>query len=368
MDNERMITVDPNGTPYLSHAWNVKSTFRPKYYKKIKTSNGKHRYFYSEKEYQAYLDGQQSTRSSPQSTTSTRKHPISITSDDPNLESTNGWFAEQIADIKRRRKKNIGKQQQQKRAEAIRAGQKQAHMRYAEREKAKKQKKESYLQEQEQAKKERKEHIDKQQQKRAEAIRAGQKQARMRYAEEEKAKKQKKESYLEAWKAKAAEVEKAEADAAVIEKKRREQQDKRQLPESVSLKDFIFGGQFRKDLKTSKRDLKKVQKELKRQTSKLSKLDEQIEELSAKKQTARNKKKLEQLQAQRAELQSSMIESRRQRLQAIQDYSAAMYRYERTTLVGKVKRKVRNGNKTAQKYIEKYSNMLLSKLPKIKTK
>lgn len=332
MDDERMITVDPNGTPYLSHAWNVKTPFRPKYYKKIKTSNGKHRYFYSEKEYRTYLDGQQSTRSSSQSTTPTRKQPISITSDDPNLESTNGWLAEQIADIKRRRKANKDKQEQQKRADSIRAGQRQAHMRYAEREKAKKQKKESYLQEQEQAKKERKEKA------------------------------------LEELKAKAAEVEKAEADAASVEKKRREQQDKRQLPESVSLKDFIFGGQFKKDLRSSKKALKSTRKALKRQTAQLSKLDKQIEELSAKKQTARNKKKLEQLQAQKAELQSSMTENRKQQLQAIRDYGNAMYRYERTTLVGKVKRKVRNGNKTAQKYIEKYSNMLLSKLPKIKTK
>lgn len=330
MDDERMITVDPNGTPYLSHAWNVKTPFRPKYYKKIKVPNKKdYRYFYSEREWQAYLKNQQATKSSSQSATPKRKKPISITSDDPNLESTNGWLAEQIADIKRRRKANKDKQEQQKRADAIHAGQRQAHMRYAEREKAKKQKKESYLEEQGQAKKEQKEKT------------------------------------LEELKAKAAEVEKAEAEAAKIEKKR---QAGRQIPESVSLKDFIFGGQFGKDLRSSKRDLKKVQKELKRQTSKLSKLDEQIKELSAKNQTTRNKKKLEQLQAQRAELQSSMIESRRQRLQAIQNYSAAMYRYERTTLVGKVKRQVRNGNRTAKKFIDKYSNMLLSKLPKIKTK
>ena len=56
MDNEHMCTVDPNGSSYLSHK------FRPKYYKKIRTSKGT-RYFYSEKEYQAYLDNQQPMRS-----------------------------------------------------------------------------------------------------------------------------------------------------------------------------------------------------------------------------------------------------------------------------------------------------------------
>lgn len=310
MDNEHMITVDPNGSPYLSHE------FRPKYYKKIRTSKGT-RYFYSEKEYQAYLDNQQPTRSI--------KKPISITTDDPNLEPTNGFLANQIADIRRRRQANLDKQRREKLEKEKDARRKAAgeslKRRNEEIQNAQKRAQESYREEQERIRKER-----------------------------------------------AAEVEKAEAEAAEVEKKRRVQAEKRKVPDSVSLKDFLFGGQFKKDLRSSKKNLKNVRKELKEQTADLSKLDKQIEELSNKKQTTRNKQKLEKLQNQRAELQTSMAESRKQQLEAIQDYSAAMYKYERTTLVGKIKRKVRGGNKSAKKYIEKYSNMLLSKLPKIKTK
>lgn len=300
---------------YLSHAITPKGqTFRPKYYKKIKTSKGD-RYFYSEKEYRAYLDNQQPRR----------KTPVSITSDDPNLEYTNGFLAEQIADIKRRRQANKDKQRREELEKDKDARRKAAGESLKRREQeiqdSQKRAQESYRKEQERVRKER-----------------------------------------------AAEVEKAEAEVAEIEKKRQVSADKRKIPDEVSLKDFLFGGQFKKDLKTSRKDLKKTRKELKRQTSELSRLDKQIEELSGKTQTTRNKRKLEQLQSQRSELQSSMTENRKQQLQAIQDYSAAMYRYERTTLVGKIRKRVRGGNKTAKMFIEKYSNTLLSKLPKIKLK
>lgn len=308
MNNDYMITVDPDGSPRLSHASAIsityntlKEKFRPKYYKKIIQSNGRPRYFYTEKEYTNWVN----RKSRPKNRT--------------DLYERQERQKEQV---------NLEKRMRERYVQAKREVERKAQQ---ERENAIAQSREKLKQQTEAAK-----------------------------AEQEKARREEAARRQEA-------VENAEAE---LRRKISELNQKRKLPEEVSLKDFLFGGSFRKNLKASKKNLKNVQKELKKQNREAAKLDAEIARLSEKSDrlSRRNQQRLEKLKEQRSALQSSINESKKQQLQCIEDYSVALYRYEGATMVGQISKKMRASNRKASRIIEKYSKKLVSSIPKVSIK
>lgn len=62
MTNNYIVAVDENGQPFIAHARKgLKPHFSTNYlyFRKVKLPNGKTRYFYTEKAYQAWLKNQQ---------------------------------------------------------------------------------------------------------------------------------------------------------------------------------------------------------------------------------------------------------------------------------------------------------------------
>lgn len=162
------------------------------------------------------------------------------------------------------------------------------------------------------------------------------------------------------------------SENAEVESRRKvaELNKRKQLPEEIRLKDYLFGGQFRKDLRRSRKNLKNIQKELRRQNKEAERLDAQIAKLSENLDnlSGRSKRKLERLQEQRNELQSSIVQNRQQNIKYIEDYSVALYRYQGATLVGSISKKMKSGKSKASRIIEKYSKRLVSSIPKVNVK
>lgn len=308
MSDDYIITVDHDGSPRLSHASAVsityntlKQKFKPRYYKKIIQSNGKPRYFYTEKEYTNFVN----RNNRPKGRTDLYERQE-----------------------RQKEQANLEKRMRERYVQAKREAERKAQQ---ERENAIAQSREKLKQQTEAAK-----------------------------AEQEKTRREEAARRQEA-------AENAEAESR---RKISKLNQKRKLPEEVSLKDFLFGGSFRKDLKASKKNLKNVQKDLKKQNREAAKLDAEIARLSEKSDrlSRRNRQRLEKLKEQRSVLQSSINESKKQQLQCIEDYSVALYRYEGATMVGQISKKMRASNRKASRIINKYSNMLLSVIPTIKLK
>lgn len=301
---------------YLSHSVTPKTPYRPRYYKKIKVpTDNDYRYFYSEREYQAYLKNQQKQ----------------------NTENLNG-NAVSLKDylFGRRRKKDSESEEKPKK-------------------KTPRELEEERLQELK--RKERQQTIDqgrKEQEHREQAIM----QSREKLKEQERQRQEKIQEQRDA------EIKRIETEEAAMA----EWYKKTKLPNEVSLKDFIFGGQFKKDLKSSKKNLKKIEKELKKQNDDLADLDKQIEKLSKKRSSVKTRAKLDELQKQKSNLQASIVESKRQRIRAVQDYTAAICKYEGGTLVGRLGKRAKRGKARANYLINKYSKQLLSAIPTIKLK
>lgn len=67
MNNDYIIAVNENGEPYIAHAAKRlrKPAYRhksPLFIEKVKLPNGKYRYFYTRKAYEAWLKNQQSPK------------------------------------------------------------------------------------------------------------------------------------------------------------------------------------------------------------------------------------------------------------------------------------------------------------------
>jgi chromosome segregation ATPase len=291
---------------YLSHEFN------PKYVAKV--GKWPHvRYFYSQKEYQNYLKEQQnsSTKAGPQEGNAKPVKDV----------------LEGIPDsIKNKIKKRQEEQEQKYRQHAINYGRREQDHR-------------------EQAIMKSRADLKEQERKRQEAEKADR---------EEKARQQ----------------EEAENAVADIEKKKAAQVARRKLPDEVSLKDYLFGGQFKKELKSAKKNMKNIQKELKQQKKEAARLDARIKSLSDRydRLSGRSKQKLERLQAQREELQASIVQNNRQRNAYYEDYTTALYRYEGATMLGRIGRKMKNNRIKASSFINKYSKTAVSSLPAVKLK
>ena len=253
------ISFDENGQPCIKH-----SLFVPMYYRRIKQTNGKYRYFYSEREYNNYLN-------------------------------------------KDKRPKNRMEVSEQ-----------------AERDKLAKQR---YL----------------------DAIKA--------------AEKEKKDKILQNRK-------KAIGDSRSIayEQKQQKQNDQqhvklnkeKEMPESVSIKDYLFGGQYAKNLKSTKKQLKVTAKEIENDKKKSEKLLTRIKALESKESLSeREKKRLSEFTSQNEELLKRINENTIKQIKQRSDFAIALYQYQGATLVGNIQKSINSVGSKVDNIIKKYKNKTL---------
>jgi hypothetical protein len=85
MTNDYIIAVDETGQPFIAHAKKyhgyksgqlLDSRDSVLYYKKVKLPNGKYRYFYTRRAYEAYLKNQSKDKTSPKTSSGTTKKSL----------------------------------------------------------------------------------------------------------------------------------------------------------------------------------------------------------------------------------------------------------------------------------------------------
>ena len=307
MDNEYLSAVETNGESDLQHAWKV---FDPKYYKKIKTGFGKRRYFYSEKEYRAYLDNLR--KKAERSSDSNHKSSYVGTVD----------AIKQKEEAKKQARRQAIRQQEQERENAIAKSREVLKQQDAEKQKT------------EQEKEARRQAIRQQEQGREKAI------------------------------AKSRVSLKKQEDA-----KEKEIEQRKQLPEKVSATDYIFGGKYLKNLKTAKKELRKTAKEIDTAKKQSERLLKRIKDLEGKKRlNSRQRQRLEAYRSENREIWKGIRSNIEKQNKQRDDLAVAVYQYHGATLVGGIKKSIMDVGSKAQSIINKCKRVAIKsiKTPKIK--
>jgi hypothetical protein len=283
MERDYTIQVTPDGKPYLAHANAAKITyntfkglFTPSYYKKIILSNGQPRYFYSEKEYNNWVN----RNNRPKNRT----------------------------DLTERKEREAEEAQNKKDLE--------------------KKMKDRYVS--------------------------------ARRDSERKAEREREDAI-----AKSRETLKQQTVA-----KQSELDKKKALPDKIGLRDYLFGGQYAKNLKAAKKELRTTTKEINAAKKKSEKLLRRIKAIESQKaMSRRQKQRLEKYIAENNELWNSIRENMTKQNKQQENYANALYQYQGATLLGNIQKSTSSIGQRAQDIIDKFKKKTMKALdtPVVKT-